>query len=258
MTGVNRVLGSLAFEDVEKSMSASSILCLPLGAMEQHGPHLPLNTDLVIAEEFTLRIVARYGEDFDLWRLPAIPFGVSPEHAWAPGTMSLSVDSFLGLLRNLGDEIVRSLPARNLLVINGHGGNRGLLDAILYEWQAGSSLNSCVVHPLVLSGAESTCAFPDIHAGKVETSLMLEFAAGLVRLDRIAGMPRPDAAAVKEMILEKGASWPWDSSDPRIATRGVTGAANEASAEFGREVIAKMLVNMRPVLERLRDNMRGP
>ena len=59
--------------------------------MEQHGPHLPLNTDMVLAEAFTGAIVERWGEAYDLWQLPALPVGLSREHAWAPGTLSLSV-----------------------------------------------------------------------------------------------------------------------------------------------------------------------
>ena len=62
-----------------------------MGSMEQHGPHLPLNTDTVLAEAFTRRIVERWGEAYDLWRLPAIAIGLSREHDWAAGTLSLSV-----------------------------------------------------------------------------------------------------------------------------------------------------------------------
>ena len=86
-------------------------LRLPLGSTEQHGPHLPLNTDTLIAEALTARIVARCGHIYDLWQLPALPVGLSREHAWAPGTVSHSVAAMTSLLRGKADEIVRSLPA---------------------------------------------------------------------------------------------------------------------------------------------------
>ena len=82
-------------------MSKSSVLCLPLGAIEQHGPHLPLNTDLIIADNIARLMAERLGDEFDLWLLPAIPVGLSREHAWTPGTLSLNVQSFAALLRDL-------------------------------------------------------------------------------------------------------------------------------------------------------------
>ena len=88
-TPPRRVLGDLASSDVPKRLKESSILCLPLGAMEQHGPHLPLNTDAIVAEGLTRRLVERWGDEFDLWQLPTLALGLSREHDWAPGTLSL-------------------------------------------------------------------------------------------------------------------------------------------------------------------------
>jgi len=87
----SRMVGHLVFGEVATAFQASSVLCLPMGSMEQHGPHLPLNTDCIIAEALTRRIVARWGDEHDLWQLPMVPVGLSREHAWAPGTLSLTV-----------------------------------------------------------------------------------------------------------------------------------------------------------------------
>src|SRR5207302_11439977 len=97
MSTTSRIVGELAFPEVSKLLGGTSILCLPLGAVEQHGSHLPLDTDVVIAEELTRQIVARWGEEFDLWQLPSVPVGLSREHDWAPGTLSLSVHGFVTL-----------------------------------------------------------------------------------------------------------------------------------------------------------------
>ena len=91
---------------------------------------------------FTRRIVERWGEAYDLWQLPALPIGLSREHDWAPGTLSLSVAGMTALLRDLAREIARSLPARNLLIVNGHGGNRGILEALGRELRGDFGLNS--------------------------------------------------------------------------------------------------------------------
>ena len=122
-----RLVGSLTFEEIAR-LSERSVLLLPIGSMEQHGPHLPLDTDAVLAQALAGAITVRFGEAFDIWQLPSLPLGLSGEHAWASGTLSLSVTGMTALLRELASEIVRSLPARNLMIVNGHGGNRGLLE----------------------------------------------------------------------------------------------------------------------------------
>jgi creatinine amidohydrolase len=254
MTKDTRALGDLTSPDIPKRLSKSSVLCLPLGAVEQHGPHLPLNTDLVIAENIARLMTERLGDEFDLWRLPAIPLGLSREHAWAPGTLSLNVQSFSTLLRDLVADLARSLPARNLVIVNGHGGNRGILDALIYELQADFGFNVCVIHPLVLSGMEEDCPFPDIHGGMIETSLMLVFAPHLVRKDAIATLTkRPDPKAIERVILDLGVSWPWSSGEAALAEQGVTGEAAAASAEFGHQVIESLLKNARAVFAQLRE-----
>ena len=248
-----RELGELTAQDISTALAKSSVLCLPLGAIEQHGPHLPLNTDLVIAENIVRLMAERLGEEFDLWALPPIPVGLSREHAWAPGTLSLNVQSFAALLRDLVSDLARSLPARNLVIVNGHGGNRGILDALIYEMQAEFGFNVCVIHPLVLSGMEEQCAFPDIHGGKIETSLMLVFAPDLVHRDKIASLTTPpNAKQIEKSILDLGVSWPWSSGDRSLADQGVTGQAAAASAEFGKQVIDSLLKNVRDVLTQLR------
>ena len=99
MAPLQRAIDNSNFGAVADLQRANSVLCLPLGSTEQHGPHLPLNTDTLIAEALTARIVARWGDIHDLWQLPALPVGLSREHAWAPGTVSHSVAAMTSLLR---------------------------------------------------------------------------------------------------------------------------------------------------------------
>ena len=90
------------------------------------------------------------------------------------------------LLHDLGREIARALPARNLAIVNGHGGNRGILEALAQDLRADCGLNVCVLHPAVWAEIEPDAAVPEIHGGKNETSMMLAIAPHLVRTDRIA------------------------------------------------------------------------
>ena len=85
-----RLIGELTFLEISKILSESSILCLPIGSIEQHGPHLPLNTDVVLADGFTGFIISRWGKEFDLWRLPTMSISpVSYTHLTLPTIYSV-------------------------------------------------------------------------------------------------------------------------------------------------------------------------
>jgi creatinine amidohydrolase len=252
----SRSIGELSSPEISRRLKDTSILCLPLGAIEQHGAHLPLNTDVVVAEELTRRIVARWGEEFDLWQLPTIPIGLSREHDWAPGTLSLSIQGFTALLRDLAGAIVRGLPARNLVIVNGHGGNRGILDNLLHELRGDFALNPCVIHPFDLAKVK-TGEGPDVHGGKSETSVMLALAPDLVRRDLIerAGEP-PDAATIHALIFDRGVSFPWRTDDPRLARGGIIGDAHVATVELGHAIVDSVVAEASGVLARLLENQK--
>ena len=253
-----RLLGDLTFEDIPRRLRASSVLCLPMGAMEQHGPHLPLNTDTVLAEAFTREIVKRFGDSHDVWQLPALPIGLSREHAWAPGTLSLSVAGMTALVRDLARDISRALPAKNLMVINGHGGNRGILDALLRELRADFGLNLCALHLGALISPVTDAKIPEIHGGRDETSAMLALAPDLVRRDRIADLKSPpDGGAIRSLILDPAVSFPWSSDDARIADTGIIGDASQSSAEHGHAIVERVLAAAGEALKRLLENQKA-
>jgi creatinine amidohydrolase len=253
-----RAIGHLTFQEVGSALRETSILCLPMGSMEQHGPHLPLNTDAVLAEAFTHRIVERWGEAYDLWQLPGVPVGLSREHDWAPGTLSLSISGMTGYLRDLGREIARSLPARNLLIVNGHGGNRGILEALGRELRGDFGLNIAALHLGAMMSPVVDTAVPEIHAGRDETSAMLALAPDLVRRERLPQAKGPKGGdAIRALVLDPATSWPWSSDDKRIAALGVMGDAREASAEHGTAIVARVVGAAEAVLRQLLENRAG-
>src|SRR5215475_11893901 len=252
-----RLIGELTYPEVSDRLGETSVLCLPIGSFEQHGPHLPLNTDVVLAEELTRRIISRWGEAHDLWQLPTISVSFAREHEWAPGTMSLSVQGVTILLHDLGREIIRALPARNLAIINGHGGNRGILEVLAQDLRADFSLNVCILHPAVLAKFDVDAAIPDVHGGKDETSMMLAIAPHLVRKDLIAQLKSPPAReAILNLVLPQGVTWPWTTDDERIADMGTIGDAQAASAEFGQHIVDYIVHTAGGVLEQLLMNQR--
>src|SRR5262249_61379775 len=143
------------------------------------------------------------------WQLPTVPISLSREHDWAPGTLSLSIQTFVALLRELARDIVRAVPARNLAIVNGHGGNRGVLDNLLHELRGDFGLNACVLHPFDLARVQSTPEHPDVHGGEAETALMLVLAPDLVRRDLVEAPAAHDAERMRAQIFERGMTWPW-------------------------------------------------
>jgi creatinine amidohydrolase len=252
-----RLIGDLTFPQVSARLKETSILCLPIGAIEQHGAHLPLDTDVIVAEELTRRIIARWGEAFDLWQLPTVPISLSREHDWAPGTLSLTIQTFVALLRELARDVVRALPARNLAIVNGHGGNRGVLDNLLHELRGDFGLNGCVLHPFDLSKAKAAPSDLDVHGGRSETSVMLALRPELVRRDLIAAASIPhDSATAAALIFDRGVSFPWRTDDPRLTANGVIGEAAAATPELGQAIIDSVVEETGNALRRLLENQR--
>jgi creatinine amidohydrolase len=205
--------------------------------------HLPLNTDTVIAERFAHRIAEHFAEHHDLWVLPALPYGLSPEHAWAPGTISLRVNALAVLIELLLTQYARATRARPLLIVNGRGGNRGLLDAVIHELARQSPIRACAIHPNSLStpNASQEAVLPEVHAGARETSLMCALAPTAVR--QLRTLPRLESDAdrsgeIHRQILDRATTRPWTSADQRIATAGVIGNdPTQASAETGEAIV---------------------
>jgi creatinine amidohydrolase len=249
----SRLIGELTFQDIPKRLRATSILCLPIGSIEQHGPHLPLNTDAVLAEEFTRRIIGRWVKTYDLWQLPTISVSLAREHEWAPGTLSLSIQGMTALVRDLGREIARGLPTRNLAIINGHGGNRGILEALAQDLRADFGLNVCILHPAVWAEEGNAAAIPEIHGGKNETSLMLAIAPQLVRRDLIEKKINLDADAVRTVILDQAVTWPWTTNEKQIADMGVIGDPQAATVEWGEHLLEQITKNAGRVFKQLLD-----
>jgi creatinine amidohydrolase/Fe(II)-dependent formamide hydrolase-like protein len=259
---MNREFGSLPAPAIASDLSPGSILCLPVGSFEQHGPHLPVSTDAIIAEEFSQRLVAKYRDKYDLWLLPTIPYGLSFEHRWASGTVTLTSYLFLELLDAIVGEYVRTCAARTLLIVNGHGGNRGILEAAVYELEHKHALHICVIHPSSMSTVSAKSALPEIHAGYRETSLMLALAPDLVHIDRLPDSFGDDlslANPISQFVLHRGTTWPWSSGDPRISSLGIMGGnPRMACQEIGEANLNTALDATGAVLQTLSDDSQRP
>jgi creatinine amidohydrolase len=218
-------------------LSERSILVQPLGAIEQHGPHLPFETDLVVASEVSSAAVSEVGNDLDVWLLPPLAVTKSNEHAWSPGTLWLSASTLLAVLDDIG-RCVATLPSRRLVFFNGHGGNSALLNVACRELRLRHGLMTFLAHPGVPpdQGGKSTAGElgMGIHGGTDETSLMLHLRPDLVDMDA-AARNVPEALSQNRYVRFGGpVSFGWLSND--FGPDGHIGDPLPATAERGKDL----------------------
>jgi len=234
-----RRLAELRAPQIAELLGARSVLVQPMGAIEQHGPHLPLNTDLVIAEAVAAAAVARIGDEVDAWLLPALAYTKSNEHAWSAGTVWLSATTLLSVLDDVG-RCVAMTPARRLVFFNGHGGNSALVNVANRELRLRHGLMTFLAHP-GLPPDQGGASPPNelgmgVHGGTDETSLMLHLAPELVD---VAAAERhvPGHLAGNHYVRFGGpVSFGWLSND--FGDAGVIGDPTASSADLGADLFA--------------------
>ncbi|MBC2864934.1 mycofactocin biosynthesis peptidyl-dipeptidase MftE [Streptomyces mexicanus] len=207
------------------AVTADALVLVPVGSTEQHGPHLPLDTDSVIAHSVAQTTAERLTAgrpDQPVLSAPTIAYGASGEHADFPGTVSIGHDA----LRVVLVETVRSLSlwAGRTVFVNGHGGNVPTLDAAVGQLRDEG-------HDVAWLGCETPGS--DAHAGRTETSVMLHLAPGDVLLhEAVIGDTRPLAVLMPELV-SRGVR--------AVSPSGVLGDPTGATAEEGRALFETMV-----------------
>ena len=200
-----------------------AIIAVPIGSCEQHGPHLPLDTDIRIATALAESLAGKY-DDGDVLVAPPITISASGEHAGFPGTLSIGTTVFEHLIV----ELVRSADwSGGVVLVNGHGGNRVPVErAVRLLHSEGRRVLSW--WPRVAGG--------DAHAGDTETSLMLAIAPDLVRMDRAeVGVTAPLADLIDELRAGGVAA---------VSRNGVLGDPLRASATAGRTMLTRLSIDL--------------
>jgi creatinine amidohydrolase len=227
------------------ALTEDSILVIPTGAIEHHGPHLPLATDWLTADMIGRAVVEAAADDGeDVWLLPSLAYTKSDEHHWAPGTMWLNAETLLNTVVDIGRSI-NSTNAKTVVFYNGHGGNIALLQVALRELRRRFGLRTFLMGAGMPAGNGENG--PDergfgIHGGHGETSMILHLRPDLVDMTK-AERWIPDHMADLEYIKFNGGPvhFGWTSDD--FGPAGVVGDATGATAEYGAELYANAVRN---------------
>ncbi len=237
----NKSWATLTWEEIGRLPSqGSDAVILPVGATEQHGPHLGTGMDSTLAEQICAAVSAQTRVPV----LPLLPYGCSLGHSrrW-PGTIALSPQTLISLVTEIGDWVYAS-GFRRLFIVNSHVTNAAPLRCALeilrsrYEDLLVAVINTATLSPRVARAFSADAT--DWHANAAETSLMLATAPALVRAGKIRSADDPDRT--KGLVFAHPVN--------RTSTNGVTGRPSRASATQGRRLFRWMVTDLTMLVRR--------
>jgi len=232
-------LGEMTTLEAHEAVSTRTVVLLPVGAFEQHGPGLPLATDQIRAEAVCERVAESLPDDVVIG--PSLPVGVSPHHLAFTGTVSLRPATFVAVLREYVDSLAAS-GWRRFLVVTGHGGNNsalGTLAQTLLHDRPDLELAWTPLTPLA-SGVVADMGVSEVHghSGEAETAQMLHVAPQLVRRDQLeAGTTRLDELDATGRLARRPGHPVLSVRYDRLSPIGVLGDPRRADAEQGRDIV---------------------
>jgi creatinine amidohydrolase len=232
---------------------AETVVLVPTGAVEQHGPHLPVGTDAIITEA-VVNAAAEHAAD--VLALPPLSYGYSPHHGGVPGTITLSSATYHGLI----DDVLSSLVAdgfEQIAVVNGHGGNRSLLTTAVSDFRAetGVSVATLSYWDLVadeVDDARESAMGGVSHAGEMETSLFLYLREELVGEDRAAFIRDDREGLARTDLFGSGAVYYPEHFDDLTET-GVSGDPTAADAATGERLFEAAVAELVAFADAYRD-----
>ncbi len=244
------LLGELTWPEAERRFREVDIALLPVGALEQHGPHLPLDTDAYDALRLAQEVAAACTSPHPLV-LPLIPYGVSYHHDDFAGTFSISPDTLARLVIEVGASAVRN-GVTKLVIVNGHGGNSPALHFAAQVINRDFKIFTCVDTGETSDADVDAIAetHNDVHAGEIETSTSLALRPELVHMDRAeAAVPRFSS---HYLDFSSSRSVGWYAYTKRISPTGVMGDPTKATRDKGIRMWQAIVRNLVELVEDLK------
>ncbi len=246
----NFVWGELTWPDAQQRLGEMDVALLPVGAIEQHGPHLPLDTDFFDAGYLARRVAEACGEPKPLV-LPAVPYGVSYHHEDFAGTVSISNDTLARLVYDIGISASRN-GIKKLVIINGHGGNSPALNHAAQMINRDARIFVCVdtgeTSDVDVDRLSQTPN--DVHAGEIETSTCLAVRPHLVKMDQAVKSVPQFSSRYLDFTSKRGVLW--YAFTRKISPSGIMGDPTCASAEKGKKIWEIMIAHLVALVEDLK------
>ena len=242
--------GELCWPDATSRLNVVDTALLPVGAVEQHGPHLPLDTDAYDAAYLAERIAAGCSDPKPLV-LPLIAYGVSYHHEAFKGTISINNDTLANLVYDIGISVAKN-GIRKLVIINGHGGNAPSLNFAAQRINQDAHIFVCVDTGETSDvDVDSLIETPnDVHAGEIETSTSLAIRPDLVHMDRLEMEVPEFTSRYLDFSSKRGVAW--YAHTHKISASGVMGDPTKATAEKGEKMWALMIGNLVNFVDQLK------
>jgi creatinine amidohydrolase len=250
----DRFLPYLTTADIAALPKERAAVALNVCAVEQHGPHLPVATDLILGVSILSLALERLERSVQLWVIPPLAYGRSNEHAKFAGTMTLSQSTLATVIGDIAKSVSRT-GFRRLILFNSHGGNLPILDYLARDIREDTGL---MVFPISMFRLELD--YPQVsqeearwgtHAGEWETSMMLALAPELVHMDRtrdIGGHAR-FRAATEHLTLTGPMHFAWLTED--VTMSGAIGDPRPAVRERGEDIVELTVAKAARVLEEI-------
>ncbi|MFC5468002.1 creatininase family protein [Cohnella suwonensis] len=246
-----RFLPRLTSKQVKELPKEEALVILPVGAVEQHGPHLPVMTDTLIAEATLTLTLEKLDANAQVWMLPPVSYGKSNEHLGLPGTISLSAATLQGIITDIADSLHLSGFGK-MLLFNTHGGNTDLLNILSRDIRIKNGMTVFYLSPGSLGGAEDLISPEEleygIHGGDYETSVVKAIKPGWVQ-DEFAVKEIPDMSRYEFLTLEGKIRFAWRMAD--ISASGIAGDATLATPEKGRIIMDRVSDKLAQALKEL-------
>lgn len=241
-------LENISFSDVDGLNREKTIVVLPCGSMEQHGPHLPNGMDTQLANWVTEKAMKNVEKEVDCLYITPIPIGQSPEHMDFPGTITFTAETYIRMLKEIASSVARH-GFKKMYIINGHGGNIAAISSAAFDIKDAYKLQIYMFNIWAvivgLAHQHTNREAPDktdAHGGEIETALMLYLSPENVHMDRAIDEKNPRLAAGDLVQMGGPISFNWNSMED-IAPSGISGIASLGTAEKG-EAIFNALVDL--------------